>query len=283
MRRLLSCLALLLLPATALAQGDCFPSKDSHEANAFAILDVPLAFGTSTAPARMAPWALRFAVETSYVPNIDDSTRTPTICRPGKGPENTNIVDLLPRPRIAMGLPAGLVLEASWIPPVEVNGAKPNLFGFALGRDFGLGKHAMMLALRLHATVGKIDAPIVCNEEALQDPTSECFNGELSNDTFHPNVFGGEATVGWSLGGGRVQPFLGGGMNFLRPRFRVNFTNAVGSTDRRRVEVDLTRAILFGGATWFPLPRLGITGQIYSAPSDAVTGRLTVSYGAGGR
>ena len=127
------------------------------------------------------------------------------------------------------------------------------------------------------------NVPIVCNEEALQDPTSECFNGELSNDTFHPNVFGGEATVGWSLGGGRVQPFLGGGMNFLRPRFRVNFTNAVGSTDRRRVEVDLTRAILFGGATWFPLPRLGITGQIYSAPSDAVTGRLTVSYGAGGR
>jgi hypothetical protein len=282
MRRLL-CLLLLAVPSSALAQGDCFPAGDSHEAQAFGILAVPLAFGPASAPAKMRPWSLRVALETSYVPNIDDSTATPTVCRPGKGPENVNIISLLPRPRLALGLPAGLILEASWIPPVTVNGAEPNLFSASLGTTLALGQRGMLLGLRMHATAGVIHAPITCDKDALRDALSECFNGTLSNDEYHPNTFGADASVGWSVGGGRFQPFLGGGYNLLHPRFRVNFTNQFGETDRRRVEVDLNRAVLFAGATWFPASRLGISGQVYSAPSDAVTGRITVSYGLGSR
>jgi hypothetical protein len=231
----------------------------------------------------MRPWTIRLALETSYVPNIDDTTATPTVCRPGKGPENVNLISILPRPRVAIGLPAGLTFEASWIPPIKVNGAEPNIFGAALGKTMDLGKRGMVLGLRLHATTGVIHAPITCDEEALQETLSECFNGTISDDEYHPNTFGADASIGWSLGGGSFQPFLGGGYNLLHPRFRVNFTNQFGETDRRRVEVDLNRAVLFAGATWFPAPRLGISGQVYSAPSDAVTGRITLSYGFGGR
>ncbi|MEO8294258.1 MAG: hypothetical protein ABI613_02005 [Gemmatimonadota bacterium] len=273
---------LLAIPGTALAQGDCFPDKDSHEASAFAILGVPLAFGPASAPASRPPWSVQLAIETSYLPNIDDSTATPTICRAGKGPENTDFATLLPRPRLLLGLPGGLSLEASWIPPITVNGAEPNVFGASLGRSFMLGTSGMLLGLRLHATTGVIHAPITCDEEALMDTVSECFNGMLSNDEYHPNSFGADASVGWSLGGGSLQPFLGGGYNVLHPRFRVNFTNQFGQTDRRRVAVDLNRAVLFAGVTWFPVSRFGVSGQIYSAPSDAVTGRITLSYGLGG-
>ncbi|MEO8199554.1 MAG: hypothetical protein ABI679_03435 [Gemmatimonadota bacterium] len=272
----------LAMPATALAQGDCFPAKDSHEAQAFGILAVPLAFGPAAAPSRVAPGTLRIGFDVSYMPNIDDSTATPTVCRPGKGPENVNILSILPRPRASIGLPGGFVLEASWIPPVKVHGAKPNVWGFALGKAFELGNRGMVLGLRLHATTGVVHAPIVCNDDALQDPTSECFGGTRSNDEYHPNTFGADASIGWSLGGGRFQPFLGAGYNLLHPRFRVNFTNQFDQTDRRRVEVDLNRAVLFAGATWFPVARLGLTGQIYSAPTDAVTGRISLSYLIGG-
>jgi hypothetical protein len=278
-RRLLWCV-LAVFPSVLLAQGDCFPPEDSHEAQMFGIFAVPLAFGPAESPARMTEWTARFAVETSYIPNVSDEIATPTICRPGKGPENTDFATLLPRPRLIVGMPSNMVLEASWVPPVSVNDATPNLLGFSLGKLFALGRRSMLVGVRLHATTGIIRAPITCDDEAVQDPVSECFNADPSNDKYQPNAFGADVSVGWSLGGGRVQPFVGTGVNLLRPRFRVNFTNQFGQLDNRRVEVDLERLALFAGATWHPMPRLGITGQIYSAPADAVTGRLTISYGS---
>jgi hypothetical protein len=67
-------------------------------------------------------------------------------------------------------------------------------------------------------------------------------------------------------------------VNVLHPRFQVNFTNQFGSTDNRRVTVDLTRGALFGGATWAPAPRVGLSAEIYGSPGDAVTGRVVLSY-----
>jgi hypothetical protein len=269
---------LLVLPSTLPAQGDCYPEDDSNEARTFAIFAVPLAFGPAEAPAPVRRWGIRFALETSYLPNVDNETATPTVCRPGKGPENTDFATVLPRPRVTVGLPAGLTVEASWVPPIEVNGATPNLFGFALGRTFALGQ-TMELGVRLHATAGRIEAPITCDEDALQDPVSECFNGTLSDDRYRPNALGADITGGWSLGGGRVRPFVGTGINLLRPRFQVHFVNSLGQLDDRKVEVDLERIVMFAGMSWYPVSRLGVSGQIYSAPADAVTGRLTISYG----
>jgi hypothetical protein len=269
---------LLALPSAALAQGDCFPSEDSNEAKVFAIFGVPLAFGPAEAPAALRQWSFSLAIETSYIPNIDDETATPTVCRPGKGPENTDFASVLPRPRLAVGLPGGWDAEMSWVPPINVNGATPNLLGFSLGKTFALGQ-GMQLGVRVHATTGKIEAPITCDENALEDPVSECFNGTLSNDRYKPNALGADITAGWSLGGGRVLPFVGTGVNLLRPRFQVHFVNQFGQLDQRKVEVNLERVVMFAGMSWFPAARLGLTGQIYSAPADAVTGRVTISYG----
>lgn len=276
MRSLMSCL-LLAVPAVAWAQGDCFPDKDSHEAQAFGIFSVPLAFAPAGAPEQLEPWHVRIAIEASYLPNIDDSTATPTVCRPGKEAENMDFGALFPRPRVSLGLPSGFILEASYIPPISVNEAEPSLFGFALGKRFVMG--GMTLGIRGHATVGVVHAPVTCDDDALEDPISECFNGTKSNDEYHPNIFGADASLGWSLGGGRFKPYLGAGFNVLHPRFRVNFTNQFDQVDRRRVEVDLNRAVLFAGATWSPSERFGVSGQIYSAPTDAVTGRLALSIG----
>ena len=82
----LVCSLLLAVPTAAMGQGDCFPPDDSNEAKVFAIFGVPLAFGPAESPAPLRQWSFRVAVETSYIPNIDDETATPTVCRPGKGP-----------------------------------------------------------------------------------------------------------------------------------------------------------------------------------------------------
>ena len=87
-------------------------------------------------------------------------------------------------------------------------------------------------------------------------------------------MLGLSAALGWSLGR-TLRPYAGAGYNHLAPRFQVNFTNQFGVIDRRRVVVDLDRMVLFAGATWSPGRRLDFSGEIYSAPSDAVTGRVT--------
>jgi hypothetical protein len=162
----------------------------------------------------------------------------------------------------------------SWIPPVRANGVRANVLGLALGGRIPLG--SMTLGLRGHATVGLIRAPVTCDTDALSDPTSECFNGTRSDDRFHPNIFGADATLGFPLAGGRLHPYFGAGVNLLHPRFQVNYTNSQGSTDNRKIEVNLARGVAFAGMSWAPGARWELAGELSVSPADAVSGRLAV-------
>ncbi len=266
------------LAAPVAAQGICRPPYTSNAAKVFANFAVPLAFGPLAAPAPVRAGSLRLMLEGSYLPTLDAATRTPTICRPGKGPEHTDLLFAFPRPRVAVGLPGGLLLEGSWIPPVRLNGVKANLAALALGRSFQLGRGSMTGGLRIHATFGLVLAPITCDESGLADPGSECYQGTRSDDRYHPTSYGAEASLGWRLAGGRVRPYLGGGLNFLRPRFQVEFVNRFGALDDTRVELNLTRGVAFGGVTWEAARGFGLAGEVYTAPADAVTARLGLSY-----
>ena len=276
----------LLLSLSAmplLAQGNCFPSSSSNEADLFAHFSVPLAFSPAQSPWVYQPGTLLIGVEAALLPNASDEIATPTKCRPGKGPENVNILPGLVRPRVAFGLSDGMLLEVSWIPPVRVKGVKANLWSFAVSRTVPVNAKGGTFFGRLHATFGSLHAPFTCDDAALQDPTSECFQGTRSDDRYSPNIYGVELGFGFPMAGGRLRPYLGGGYNIMHPRFQVNFTNAVGDTDRRKVEVNLHRWVVFGGVTLAATRTLSLSGEVYSAPSDLVTARARVSLLFGGR
>jgi hypothetical protein len=268
--------AAALLASTAAAQGpndDCFPSRSSNEARTMAKFGVPLAFSAAAAPERRASGGLRVGLELSYVPTIDRETATPTFCRPGKGPENTELLSLVPRPRVSLTLPAGFAAEASWIPPMRIAEVQANLVSAALSYTATVDARSTAVSVRAHGTFGVIKAPITCDDAALADPMSECYQGTRSDDAFHPNVFGIDVAVGWRLGRS-LRPYMGAGYSRLAPRFQVNFTNQFGEVDRRKVTVDLNRAVLFAGATWRATGAFELSGEIYSAPADAVTARV---------
>lgn len=279
MGRAIALLAVVLgWPSLASAQADCFPGSESNEAKTLAIFSVPLAFGRGNAPEMF--YGFTAGLELTYLPQVSDAISTPTVCRPGKGPENTDLLFALPRPRLGMPLPLGLTLEASWVPPIRVNGVKANLFGVALEKAFGR-VDGLVVAVRAHGTFGTIHAPITCDDDALEDPTSECFGGTKSDDRLSPNIFGVDVAVGGPLASGRLRPYAGAGYNRLQPRFQVNFTNKFGELDDRKVEVNLDRLVVFGGATWQVAERWGVSGEIYAAPADAVTARIIVRTAVG--
>jgi hypothetical protein len=161
-----------------------------------------------------------------------------------------------------------------------VNGVKASLFGVSIEKAFGRYE-GLVAAVRAHATFGSVHAPITCDTDALADPTSECFGGTKSDDRVSPNILGIDIALGGSLAAGRLRPYGGAGYNRLQPRFQVNFTNRFGQRDRRRVEVNLDRLVVFGGATWQLAESLGVTGELYAAPADAVTARVIVRTSVG--
>ncbi|MEO8636890.1 MAG: hypothetical protein ABI587_16560 [Gemmatimonadales bacterium] len=276
----------LLLSLSAmplLAQGNCFPSKSSNEADLFAHFSVPLAFSPAQSPWAEQPGTIQIGVEAALIPDASDEIATPTTCRPGKGPENVNILPGLVRPRLAIGLTDGIVLEMSWTPPIRVSGVKANLWSFAVSRTVPINPNGGTFFGRLHATFGSLHAPFTCPDKALQDPLSECFQGTRSDDRYSPNIYGVELGFGFPMAHGALRPYLGGGYNILHPRFQVNFTNAADSTDRRKVEVNLHRWVVFGGVTVAATPNLSLSGELYSAPSDLITARARVSLKFGGR
>jgi hypothetical protein len=269
------CLATILvgtLAARLAAQQDiCLPGKDSHEAHTFATLSVPLTFTGARVPVRTDGFAIGIGVEVATIPNVSTADATPTSCRPGKGPEDAHPLDGIVRPRLAVAW-HGFLFEASWIPPVRVSGVEANLVGFAIARPEPIGDN-LVLGLRVDAIVGSLHAPITCNDAALHDASSECFGGTRSDDRWSPNIFAGEAVLGAAHG--HLRPHLGIGYTFLRPRFQVDFTNALGTTDRRQVNVDLQRVALFGGLSYLGR-RSSVTVEAYSTPADAVSGRIVL-------
>ena len=273
MRAGLSVVALLAFAAPLAAQGDCFPSDNSNEADLFAHFAVPLAFSPSVAPWIYTPGVVQVGLEGTLLPDASDKMATPTICRPGKGPENVNILPGFVRPRVSFALKNGIQLEASWTPPVRVKTVRANLWSFALSRIIPVSRGGTMMFGRAHATIGNIRAPFTCPDKALLDPSSECFDGQRSDDRLSPNIFGLEFGLVHSMAGGRLRPYLGAGYNILHPRFQVNFTNAVDSTDRRKVTVNLNRWAFFGGATIALSPGFNISGEAYAVPADQITAR----------
>jgi hypothetical protein len=273
--RLLAALgALVALPALAAGQ-DCNPPTSSNEAKVFAIRGTSLAFSPLSAPAPQRTGSIGLTLEGTYLPKIDSATRIPSYCRPGKPAENTNLLSGFIRPRLVLNSSQGFFLELSWVPPIRVSGVKPNLFAIAGGRTVALNPSSMLRA-RAYWTGGTIHAPFTCPDYALNDPLYQCGGGTISDDSYKPNAFGADLSIGWAIG--KLQPYLGIGVNFLRPRFQVNHTDSLNVTDNTKISVNLTRFAAMGGVTLDLSSVFRLGGEVYTQPADVVTGRVFLTY-----
>lgn len=266
-----------LLPAAARAQ--CRPPENSNEAKLLAYYAAPIVFAPQGAPARPKR-ALTLGGELTYIPEPDASLQHTGLCFTPKQ-ESTQLSPVFPRPRVAIGLPYGVLVEGSYLPPLKVAGAQANLFSGAVSLSRTLvetGGAPIVAAARVHLTRGWVRGAITCAKSALQtrDSSAPCYGTAPSRDTFHPNMWGIDGSIGRAFLSGRLDLFAGGGVNWLAPRFRVGFTDGNGLVDNTRVEVDLRRAAWFTGANWRVLGPWSATGQVYSVPADVTLFRLGI-------
>jgi hypothetical protein len=262
----------------------CKPPEDSNEAKLLAFFATPIAFSPGGIADGLSPWRFRVAFEATYVPSPGREMQQPEACYGVRKTENTDLSPVFPRPRVAVGLPGGLVLEASYLPPIEVADAEPNLGSVALSRPFTVRSSEdgsnLSLIIRAHGTLGRVRGSITCPEENIQqsNPGGACYGEEASEDTYEPNMFGGELALAREGAGERWGAYATGGVTLLRPRFQVGFQYLGGTFDDTKIEVDMTRLAVGAGAWYRVANAAAITGELYSVPTDATTFRIGGAY-----
>lgn len=273
--------ALASLPAGVFAQ--CHAPANTNEAKLLAFYAAPIVFSSADAPETLSPGQVLVSVEMAPIPRPDPAMEQTSFCYVGKS-ENTRLAPVFIRPRISVGLPLGFAFEASYVPPVQAWDAQPNLASVALSRTqrlpVGIGGSPLALLLRAHGTFGRVRGPITCPRSGLQtsDPNAPCFGTNPSRDIYHPDMFGAEGALGISSGNGRWSAYAGGGVNWLRPHFEVDFVDGAGIPDHTKVDVDLTRGALFGGVTARVTGPLRLSAQVYDVPADVTTWRFGIGY-----
>jgi hypothetical protein len=274
-------LGIALLVAQQQAGAQCRVKTDSNEGKLLAFYTAPIVFSMATAPQEMAPGSIRIGAEGEYIPKPDQAIEQTGACFTQKS-EKTSLSPVFGRPRITIGVPFGFALEAAYLPPVTIARAKPNLFSLGISHAshlaFGPISSGTTLMLRIHGTFGNVKGAITCPRSSLQQssPSSPCYGTSPSEDTFHPDMFGGEIAAGFAPGTGGISFYAGVGANRIDPHFQVGFTDLNGNVDVTQVELEkpLVRAAVFGGVTAVLRRILDVGAQIYSVPSDATLFRL---------
>lgn len=258
------------------AQNVCTPSANSNEARLLALSAVPLAFASALPMPGLGRGAIAVGLELTGIPEPSASIRRSDECFVEKG-QNTQLSRVLPRPRVAVGLPGGVTAEVSYLPPVTVAEASASLFGVALRYGMPMTR-SIDAMVRAHGTIGYVDGPVTCARSALQpDPTRPCFGTEPSNDRYAPNVYGAELIIGTQMTP-RLSASLGAGASHLRPRFRVGFRNGFRLLDDTRVEQNFTRVTGMASLAASVTERVHVGAQVYAVARDGATVRLTTQW-----
>lgn len=275
--------ALLARAATA----QCRPPANSNEARLLAYYSAPVVLAPQLMPLRQGAWSVRISGDVTYIPPPDPTLRRSGRCFMPKE-ESTHLTSFLPRPRVTVSFANGVMLEASYLPPLKVAGARANLFSASASLTHGVGAWLwgpVDGTLRAHVTHGAIRGSITCAKSALQqiDARVPCYGTKPSYDTFRPNLTGIEAVLSRTLRDGRLGVYGGAGSSWLRPRFQAHFEEGTGVLDSTRIVVDLHRYSLFGGGEWRVARRWSATAQVYAFPQDVALIRVGAAASVGGR
>jgi opacity protein-like surface antigen len=244
------------------------------------------------APEKRAAGQVDLGFEGSYVPQMSDEERR--IGFGGTKLEDVNKTKFFGRIRGSVGLGEGLALELGWTPPVEMNGATPNILALALSRPFELAP-AWRLGVRGYGQIGTIEADITCSAdeaaagEDLQANPFQCV--EPSADESRQKVIGLELVAGYD-GSSRFKPYLGLGVNYMDLEFQVNALYARGQVEDHNLQLTSgTTVSATAGVTFEAGERWRITGELFyswlsivrppaTSPANEgfLNGRVFVSY-----
>lgn len=275
----LSSLALLVVPAMLFGQQRDVQHHrfEDPEGRLMAFYAASLAFSEIGPGLAGEPWAIGVGLEVSYIPRLSRAQRTGGSDKP----QSSNLSPIVPRPRVSLSAPGGVRIEAGWVPPIPVFGARANLYAVALSRTM-MTPRGVSVTPRLGAAGGRASGPITCNDDLLSGTQSErVYHGAIchsreSDDHLEPRQLSGELLLSTRLPRWRATPFIGAGARRDDVRFDIGVKQPDGSrdTDHPVLRMRTTRPFFVAGAKWQGTGRGSAGGEVYYAPGSLVTLRL---------
>ncbi len=105
--------------------------------------------------------------DVGYIPHLDADQRR--VGFNGSKEEDLNKLPAIGRARARFGLPAGLLLDVAYLPPIEVAGVKGHVLSLGLERELGRSG-SWSWSLRGHGQVGRVSGDYTCSEEVASSP-----------------------------------------------------------------------------------------------------------------
>ena len=148
----------------------------------------------------LAPGQWQAGGDLGHIPRLSDSQQQVGFI--GTKQEDLNRSPVFGRIRAMVGLPAGLVLEGGYTPPLTIDGTQPrDVFALALGRRV-YERDDWSVSLRGFGQVGRVHGDITCPGRVSNLPAEENPYGcrAASDDRMVLNLYGLDATTAWRRG-----------------------------------------------------------------------------------
>ncbi len=255
-------LFLLAAGPRAAAQPIDFNSPEAWALKYYSAVSTFTAIGP---PVLREPGSIDLGLELGWIPYLSESQRR--VGFGGTELEDLNKSAVFGRPRLTVGLPSGFSVEAAWVPPIEINGGKANLFDAALERPFVV-EDSWTLGFRLYGQLGHAKGDYTCPEDVVAQPPGSAGNPKScdvrSEDSATLNNVGAALTGGVKVGGGGTIHFAAGA-TYNDLVFQVGAYTA-GVPDNTRLTTHGWTGWAAAGAGW-PLGKTAsIAAEAYYSP-----------------
>ncbi|HOC43709.1 MAG TPA: hypothetical protein PKJ99_11905 [Thermoanaerobaculales bacterium] len=222
-------------------------------------------------PTAREPGELALGLELDWIPTLSEDQRR--VGFNGTKVEDFNRIDVLPRPRLAVGLGWATTLEFAYLPPVTIEGLRPNLFSAAVERPV-VRAGDWIVGLRAYGQIGTVKGDITCPEREAGIPPGEPGNEfgcmGASDDEVTLEYLGLAVTAGWRIPGtGGSSLHAGVFATHMDLAFQVDAVT-FGFHDQTRLEAEGWTTAVTAGVS-FPLAAsVRFAVEAFYTPLDVV-------------
>ncbi len=277
MRLAIACLAGLTAPATLVSQAQAQEILRDYERETF---DSPegwaMAHTLSSSlnlgalpPEILAPWQWNVSAEMGSIPHL--SREEQRVGFGGYKLEDMNKSPVFGRGRVSVGLPGGVAIEASWTPPVQVDGARPEgIYGLALEKSV-FDQKGWQLGVRLFALRGEASGATTCSRSVASSPVGSAENPfgcrAPSHDRLRLDHEGIELMASHRIPNSRWQPFIAMAKTQANPYVKIKAL-VFDSLDLSELETSGSLDTLSIGTVYHATPDWRVSAAFSYTPLD---------------
>lgn len=210
--------------------------------------------------------SIELGVELGSVPSLSRTERT--VGFNGTKEEDINRTSIFGRMRIVVGLANDFSLEATYLPPIDISGVEPSLYGLALARPLSQSDRWRTSA-RLTAQDGNFSGDFTCSADEIRNGSNNFQCEEPSRDEISIRTASLELATARRAASERWESYFSLGLHTMDLEFEVR-AEYLGLIDRGTLSTDGTTYSATLGLAYFSETQWRWSAELFYSPLDVV-------------